>query len=348
MSERKIKIGLVGCGRVSRTAHYDAINNNPLLDFRAVCDTDRSRADSWAKKNKVKAYYDLDNLLESEDLDLVSINVPSRLHPELGMKVAKKGVHVICEKPLGTRLAEVDELIACCEKNNVRLFTVLQNRYNETNKLLKQSIENKRFGQIHTCNVTLRWCRGIGYYMEDDGWRGSQNLAGGVFTNQGVHFIDMMQWLMGVSALTVYSKMDTSMYPVDVETHGSAIIKFSNGVIGSLDLTNLNYPEDREGSITILGEKGAVKIGGKSMNQVLEWNFQSSSPGDENVFDSSFIPPTVYGFGHQEFYDRVVQFLINENLGDGIIDGLEGRNSVELLEALYKSSEQSREITLPL
>ena len=338
----------MGCGRVSRTAHYDAIKNNPSLDFRAVCDTNCERADTWAGKNGVKAYYDFEELLEGEELDLVSINVPNRLHPKLGIKAAKKGIHVICEKPLGIRLAEVDELIACCEKNNVMLFTVMQNRYNETNKLLKQSIDNNRFGKIHTCNVTLRWRRGIGYYQEDNGWRGSRDLAGGVFTNQSVHYIDMMQWLIGAPAQTVYSKMDTCVHPVDVETHGSAIIKFENGVIGSLDLTNLNYPEDTEGSITILGEKGTVKIGGKSMNQVLEWSFQESIPGDENVFDSSFIPPTVYGFGHQEFYDRVARFLLNGDGESGIIDGLEGRKSVELLEALYKSSEQSREINLPL
>ncbi|SVE28188.1 uncharacterized protein METZ01_LOCUS481042, partial [marine metagenome] len=193
MSDKKIKVGLVGCGRVSRTAHYDAIKNNPSLDFRAVCDTNCERADTWAGKNGVKAYYDFEELLEGEELDLVSINVPNRLHPKLGIKAAKKGIHVICEKPLGIRLAEVDELIACCEKNNVMLFTVLQNRYNETNKLLKQSIDNNRFGKIHTCNVTLRWRRGIGYYQEDNGWRGSRDLAGGVFTNQAVHYIDMMQ-----------------------------------------------------------------------------------------------------------------------------------------------------------
>ena len=213
---------------------------------------------------------------------------------------------------------------------------------------MKQSIDNNRFGKIHTCNVTLRWRRGIGYYQEDNGWRGSRDLAGGVFTNQAVHYIDMMQWLIGAPAQTVYSKMDTCVHPVDVETHGSAIIKFENGVIGSLDLTNLNYPEDTEGSITILGEKGTVKIGGKSMNQVLEWSFLGSIPGDENIFDSSFIPPTIYGFGHQEFYDRVARFLLNGDRESEIIDGLEGRKSVELLEALYKSSEQSREINLPL
>ena len=348
MSEKKLEVGLVGCGRVSRTAHYDSIKNNPSLDFRAVCDTDRERADIWADKNEVKAYYDFADMLAGEELDLVSINVPNRLHPELGIKAAEQGVHVICEKPLGIRLAEVDELIACCEKNNVKLFTVLQNRYNETNKLLKQSIDDKRFGQIHTCNVTLRWRRGIGYYQEDDGWRGSRDLAGGVFTNQAVHYIDMMQWLIGAPALTVYSKMDTCVHPVAVETHGSAIIKFGNGVIGSLDLTNLNYPDDTEGSITLLGEKGTVKIGGKSMNQVLEWNFQESIPDDEKVFDSCFNPPTVYGFGYQEFYDRVARFLLNGEGENGIINGPEGRKSVELLEALYLSSEQSREVTLPL
>ena len=348
MSKTQLKVGIVGCGRVSRTAHYDAIKNNSSLDFRAVCDTDRERADIWAKKNKVKSYYSLEDLLDNEQLDLVSINVPNRLHPKLGIKVAERGIHVICEKPLGTRLIEVDELIDCCEKNNVQLFNVLQNRYNETNKLLKEAVNNGRFGQIHTCNVTLRWRREIDYYQEGNGWRASQDLSGGVFTNQAVHYVDMLQWLVGAPAQTVYAKMDTCVHAVDVETHGSAVVQFQNGVIGSLDLTNLNYPEDIEGSVTILGEKGAVKIGGKSMNEVLEWNFHSPIPDDEKVFDSSFTPPTVYGFGHQEFYDRVTHFLLNGEGENGIISGKEGRKSVELLEAFYRSSEESREITLPL
>ena len=283
MSEKKLKVGLVGCGRVSRTAHYDSIKNNPYLDFRAVCDINRERADTWSEKNRVRPYYHIEELLDNEELDLVSINVPNRLHPELGIKVAKHGVHVICEKPLGIRLAEVDELITCCKKNNVKLFTVLQNRYNDTNKLLKQSIDEERFGRIFTCNVTVRWCREGEYYLEDNGWRGSRELAGGVFTNQSTHYIDMMQWLIDAPPQTVYSKMDTCIHPVDVETHGSAIIKFKNGVIGSLDLTNLTFPEDIEGSITILGEKGTVRIGGKSMNRILEWRFRDPDPDDKKI-----------------------------------------------------------------
>jgi len=348
MSDKKLKVGLVGCGRVSRTAHYDSIKNNPSLDFKAVCDIDRERADTWSKKNGVKPYYNIEELLDNEDLDLISINVPNRLHPELGIKAAEHGVHVICEKPLGIRLAEVDELIACCERNKVHLFTIMQNRYNKTNKLLKRAINKNRFGQIFTCNVTVRWYRGMDYYQEDNGWRASREMAGGVFTNQSVHYIDMMQWLINVPAQTVYSKMDTCIHPVDVETHGSAIIKFKNGVIGSLDLTNLTFPEDTEGSITILGERGTVKIGGKSMNRVLEWKFQDADPDDEQVAEADSAPPTVYGFGHQEFYDRVAQFLIAGEGQDENIDGQEGRKSVELLEALYMSNEESREITLPL
>lgn len=348
MSKKKIKVAVVGCGRVSRTVHYNSINNNTSLDFRAVCDTDRDRADTWSAKNKVKAYYSIEELLNNEELDLVSINVPNRLHPELGMKVAEHGVHVICEKPLGIRLAEVDRLIACCKQNKVHLFTVMQNRYNETNKLLKRAIDKKRFGKIFSCNVTVRWNRGMSYYTEDNGWRGSREMAGGVFTNQSVHYIDMMQWLIDAPARTVFSKMDTCVYPVEVETHGSAIIHFENGVIGSLDLSNLTFPDDTEGSITILGEKGTVKIGGKSMNRVLEWKFQDSDPDDKQVSGADSAPPTVYGFGHQEFYDRVVRFLLAGEGQDDIIDGLEGRKSVELLEALYMSSDQSKEINLPL
>jgi UDP-N-acetyl-2-amino-2-deoxyglucuronate dehydrogenase len=348
LSESKLKVAVVGCGRVSRTAHYDALKGMPEYDFKAVCDINRERADLWAQKNGVKAYYNIEELLSGEDLDLVSINVPNGLHPMLGMQAAEKGVNVICEKPLGMRLGDVDNLIACCDRNGVRLFTVLQNRYNETNKLLKRSIERGRFGKIFMCNVTLRWRREIGYYTEDHGWRAKRDLAGGVFTNQAVHYIDMMQWLIDAPAESVYAKMDTQMHDIEVETHGSAVLKFGNGVIGSLNLSSLSYPEDTEGSITILGEKGTVKVGGKSMNKVLEWKFADSDPDDEQANDSSYTPPTVYGFGHQDFYKKVADFLLSDEGGEDIIDGREGRKSVELLQALYLSSETSQEVSLPL
>lgn len=344
----KLKIAIVGCGRVSRTAHYESIKKfKKYYDFVAVCDIDKERADYWANENGVKVYYDIDELLEKEDLDIISINVPNGLHPALGIKAAKKGVNVIVEKPMGMSVEDADLLIDSCDENNVKLFVVKQNRYNDTNKILKSCIDKGRFGRITTCNVVVSWRRELSYYTDDNKWRSRRDLAGGVFTNQSVHYIDIMQWFIGVSPETAYAKMGTIL-PIDVEDHGAGIIKFKNGVIGSLVLTNHAYPTDVEGSITIIGEKGMVKIGGKSMNRVDIWEFSDTDVEDELIKKAESNPPTVYGFGHQEFYERVAKYiLLNEDDG-GIIDGREGRKSVAIMEALYMSDKLGQEIRFPI
>jgi UDP-N-acetyl-2-amino-2-deoxyglucuronate dehydrogenase len=336
---RPIRVAVVGCGRVSRTAHYAAIKGNPDFEFAAVCDIDRARADEWGRKNNVRAYYDLDAMLAEEKLDLVSINVPNGLHPRLARKAAERGVHILCEKPLGMRLDEVDALIALCEAKGVRLFTVLQNRFNATNLLLKRAVDRGRFGRLLMVNVTLRWNRSLNYYTEDNGWRGNPELAGGVFTNQAVHYIDTMQWLAGSPPESCYARMNTAIHPIEVETHGSAVITFRNGVIGSLNLICINFPDDREGSITLLGEHGTVRVGGKSMNKILEWDFAVPDAEDDALArKADYEPPTVYGFGHEEMYRRVATLLrIGKGAAD-VPDGREGRKSVVLLDGLYASA----------
>ncbi len=346
MTAPLIRAAVVGCGRVSRTAHYSSLKENEDFDFVAVCDTDSARADEWAQKNNVGAYHDIDELLDRENLDFVTINAPNGLHPQLAVKAAERGVNVMCEKPLGMSLAEVDSLIETCDRAGVKLYTVLQNRFNATNQLLKQAVDKGRFGKMLTCSVTLRWHRGLPYYQEDNGWRGNPEMAGGVFTNQAVHYIDMMEWLVGAPPQVVFSCMDTAVHPIEVETHGCAVIRFANGVIGNLNLTALNFPDDKEGSITILGDSGTVRVGGKSMNMIEEWEFASpDTETDELARNSDFEPPTVYGFGHQEMYRRIGRQL-RHGEDAGAPDGREGRKSVAFLDALYRSAKTGDPVAL--
>jgi UDP-N-acetyl-2-amino-2-deoxyglucuronate dehydrogenase len=347
MNTRPLRVAVVGCGRVSRTAHYAAIKGNPDFEFRAVCDVDRARADEWSRKNNVTAYYDLNEMLEHEPLDLVSINAPNGLHPQLASRVAQRGVNVLCEKPLAMRLKDADALIALCDRMGVRLFSVLQNRFNATNQLLKRAVDRGRFGRLLTVNVTMRWRRGINYYVEDNGWRASRELAGGAFTNQAIHYVDTMQWLIGANPVSCYAQMATAVHPIEVETHGCGIVTFENGVIGSLNLTCLNYPDDREGSITLLGETGTVKVGGASMNKILEWEFATPDPEDDKLAHAAdYEPPTVYGFGHEEMYRRIGTLL---RRGDGDVpDGREGRKSVAILEGLYQSNRTGEAVRFSL
>ena len=344
----KLKIAVVGCGRVSRTAHYQTLQENPDYDFVAVCDIDRSRSDKWANKYNVKPYYSLESLLANESLDIVSINAPNGHHPKLARKVAEKGIHVIVEKPLATNLQEADDLIDFCEDQGIELFVVLQNRYNATNQLLKSCVDKGRFGRISSCNVTLYWHRELDYYTEDHAWRSRRDLSGGVFTNQAVHYVDMLQWIVGAPPETAYAKMGTVGFPIDVEDHGVGVVKFKNGVIGSLLLSNLTFPKDLEGSITILGEKGTVKIAGTSMNQIETWDFETPDEEDQLIKKAETAPPTVYGFGHITFYEKIANYLLRGQNQNEIITGREGRKSVALLEGLYLSDKISQEVRFPL
>jgi UDP-N-acetyl-2-amino-2-deoxyglucuronate dehydrogenase len=344
----KLKIAIVGCGRVSRTAHYSSINNNSDYQFTAVCDIDQERANRWAAENNVKPYYDLETLLRSEQLDLVSINTPNGTHARLATQVARAGINVIVEKPLAMNLADADALIDECEFRGVKLFVVMQNRYNKTNQILKSCIDSGRFGRIHTCHVNVSWHRELNYYTEDHKWRSRRDLAGGVFTNQCVHYLDMMQWLIGAPPETAYAKMGTAQFPIDVEDHGAAIVRFKNGVIGSFSLTNLAYPTDIEGSITVAGETGYVKIGGKSMNKIEIWNFATSGPEDAMIREAESNPPTVYGFGHIELYRTIASYIKDGVAQSEIIDGREGRKAVALMEGFYTSDQLGTEIRYPL
>lgn len=344
MVNNKLKIALVGCGRVSRTAHYDAIQRNDNFEFIAVCDTDKERADYWAGKNKVRSYYDINQLLEKEDLDIVTIASPSGLHFDLAMKVAQKKLHVIVEKPLAMRVKDARKLIETCKINGVKLFSVLQNRYNLTNLLLKQCIEKGRFGKLQLIHVNLFWNRALDYYTEDHAWRSKKDMAGGVFTNQAIHYVDMLQWLVDAPPSVAFAKMSNNALPVEVEQYGSAVIEFGNGAIASLSLSSVTFPEDLEGSITILGEKGTVRLDGKSMNKVSLWKFSEPSSEDEEIEKAQTSPPTVYGFGHFEFYRQVAKYLIDDDKSCNIINGEEGLKSVRLLEALYLSDSLNKQI----
>jgi UDP-N-acetyl-2-amino-2-deoxyglucuronate dehydrogenase len=349
MIENLIRVAVVGCGRVSRTAHYAAIKGIEDFELRAVCDIDKSRADEWAMKNNVKAYYSIEELLEEEPLDLVSINVPNGLHPRLATMAANRGINILCEKPLALRLADADDLIDFCDVKGVKLFSVLQNRFNATNQLLKRAVQKGRFGRLLTVNVTMRWHRSLDYYLEGNGWRGSREMARGAFCQQAIHYIDTMQWLVDAPPRTCFAKMATAVHPVEVETHGCGIVAFANGVIGSLDITCLTYPDDREGSLTLLGETGTVKIGGTSMNRIIEWEFAKPDVEDDALArNSDYEPPTVYGYGHEEMYRRVGAVLRRGAPRDHVPDGREGRKAVALLEGFYESDRTGQVVRFPL
>ena len=328
-----LNIGLIGCGRISKN-HFEAIASQPDAQCIACCDIIADRAQAAAEKNNIPNWTaTYEDMLSNPDIDLISICTPSGLHPEHGIQAAHAGKHVLTEKPMACRLNEADELIKACDEAGVRLFVVLQNRLNPAIQLARRAFEEGRFGKIYMITSNVFWTRPQDYY-DMAPWRGTWKLDGGAFMNQASHYVDMVQWFGG-PIKEVKSITATLARNIEAEDIGSAIIRFQNGAIGSINVTMLTYPKNLEGSITILGENGTVCIGGTSMNKIEQWDFVDKQPYDDEIEKYNTNPASVYGFGHSGYYCNVIRFFSKKDIS--ISDGSTGRRSLEFIERIYQS-----------
>ena len=339
-----LNIALVGCGRISKN-HFESIKHfSDDLKLVAVCDSVKERAKTAGKEQGVDWYTDYAEMLKREDIDVVSVCTPSGLHPVHGIQAAKAGCHVITEKPMGITLPSVDELIRTCDDLNVHLFVVKQNRLNTTMQLLKRALDKDRFGQIYMVQSNVFWMRPQEYY-DMAKWRGTWEFDGGAFMNQASHYVDALQWLIG-PVDHVMAETATLARHIEAEDTGSAILRFRNGVIGNMNVTMLTYPKNFEGSITIIGEKGTVKVGGVAINKIEKWDFAEYDDDDAIIEKSNYNPPNVYGFGHIPYYENVIRVLKGES--EPNTDGRSGRKSLELILAIYQSAKTGKRVSLPL
>ena len=337
------RLALVGCGRISGS-HIAAIDQIDGLELVAVADTLSDRACALAKARGIPAYRSIDQLLAESECDVVTICTPSGLHPAHGIAAARAGKHVITEKPMAISLADADALVQACDTAGVHLFVVKQNRLNPPIQLLRRAVEKGRFGRIYLANTTLRWTRPQEYY-DSARWRGTWEFDGGAIMNQASHYVDLMQWLVG-PVESVVAKTATLARQVETEDTGVAVLRFRSGALGVIEVTVLTYPRNMEGSITILGEKGTVKIGGTAVNRVEHWQFAEYDDDDKLVEAASTNPPTVYGFGHEGYYRNVLPVLRGAAKPD--TDGRAGRKSLELILGIYESAKTGREVPIPL
>jgi UDP-N-acetyl-2-amino-2-deoxyglucuronate dehydrogenase len=342
-ADRPIRLALVGCGRISRN-HFDVITRNPDLQLVAVCDSVRERAETAGSEFGVPAFTGLEQMLADVPCDAVVVATPSGLHPQHGILAARAGRHVISEKPMAISLAAADALVQACDDHQVHLFVVKQNRLNPPIVLLKRAIDRGRFGRIYMANCTVRWTRPQDYYDQAP-WRGTWEFDGGAFMNQASHYVDLIQWLVG-PVESVMAKTATLARRIEAEDSGVAVLKFRSGAIGTIEVTMLTFPRNLEGSITILGEKGSVKIGGTAVNKVEHWQFADYDDDDKLVEQAATNPPSVYGFGHEGYYRNVVAVLRGEARPD--TDGRAGRKSLELILGIYESAKTGRDVPLPL
>lgn len=339
-----IKAGLIGCGRISQR-HVEVFREmKEVIKPVAFCDKIEERTEAYAEEFSASKYTDYKKMLADEKPDIAVICTPSGLHPEHGAEAAARKINVISEKPMAVRLEDADKLIKACDDNGVKLFVVKQNRLNPGINLLKRAIDKGRFGKLFMANATVFWNRPQEYY-DLAPWRGTWEFDGGAFMNQASHYIDLVQWLMGpvdnVMAIT-----GTLARQIETEDSGAAVMRFRNGSIGTIQVTMLTYPKNYEGSITVLGEKGTVKIGGPAVNKIDKWEFDRYDDDDALVQDANYNTPSVYGFGHKGFYMNVIKVLNGD--GQATTDGREGRKSLELILAIYKSAKSGTKISLPL
>lgn len=342
----KIKFALVGCGRISKK-HIDAIAEIGNAVLVAVCDIDEEKAQEASKRaGNIPYYTSYDEMLTVEkDIDIVNILTPSGMHPTHTIDIVKKyKKHIVCEKPMALKLSDADDMIRTCDENGTRLFVVKQNRYNLPVQKLRNAVEENKFGKLVMGTVRVRWCRPQEYYDLAD-WRGTWALDGGVITNQASHHIDLLEWMMG-DPVSVMAKNGTYLSDIEVDDTCVAIIKFKSGALGVVEATTAVRPKDLEGSLSILGEKGSVVIGGFAVNKMETWNFKDTSDEESNEIIKEFaeMPKNVYGFGHKRYLENIIDCIINQK--QALVDGLEGRKSLELINAIYESTETGREVFL--
>jgi len=340
----KIKIAVVGCGRISKK-HFEAINKHDSdLELVSICDSNQYVLDQHTAELSVNGYTSMKAMLQSVEIDIVVICTPSGIHPDQTVLAAEHGVHVMTEKPMATRWNDGLRMVRACDKAGVRLFVVKQNRKNSTLQLLKRAITEKRFGKIYMVHLNVFWTRPQEYY-DSAKWRGTWELDGGAFMNQASHYVDLIDWLIGpvdsIQAMTATQARD-----IEVEDTGVMNIRWRSGTLGSMSVTMLTYPKNYEGSITIIGEKGTVRVGGIAVNEIEKWEFEDGKDFDEQVASASYETTSVYGFGHPLYYKNVIAVL--QGKAEPETDGREGLKSLEVLIAAYLSARDGRTISLPL
>jgi UDP-N-acetyl-2-amino-2-deoxyglucuronate dehydrogenase len=337
-----LNFALVGCGRIAKR-HSELLGNRQIPNARlaAVCDIKFEKAERIGAQFGVPAHADMHEMMRSNAIDVVVVLTESGHHERDVVALAPYGKHIMVEKPMALTLSGADAMVRACDAAGCKLFVVKQNRFNVPVVKLREALEQGRFGKLVLGTIRVRWCRDQRYY-DQDSWRGTWALDGGVLTNQASHHVDLLEWMMG-DVETVFAKSATALVNIEAEDTAVVVLKFKSGALGIIEATTAVRPKDLEGSISILGETGTVEIGGFAVNQMKVWNFVHPVPGDEDVMTKySVNPPNVYGFGHQAYYEHVVDCILNNT--PHLVDGSVGRQSLQLINAIYESVETGREV----
>ena len=327
------KIALVGCGRISHK-HIEAIEklkSESIAEIIACCDIKKDRAEEAAQKTNSIAFTDYKKMLNEIQCNLVSLCTPSGLHPYRAMEAAEAGVNILSEKPQGCTLEACDAAIKAADKAGVHYLVVKQNRFNPTIQLLRRAFEAERFGRVYMILSNVLWTRPQSYY-DASKWRGTREFDGGCLSNQASHYVDLVQWFGG-SVEKVIAESSTQKIRMECEDTISVVIKFRNGSIGNINATLLTYPQNLEGSLTIIGDKGTVRVGGIALNKIVHWEFDSKHEMDEELPTADTQPDSVYGSGHLPYYRHV--FNVLSGTEEAVCTAREARKTVEIIQMAY-------------
>jgi UDP-N-acetyl-2-amino-2-deoxyglucuronate dehydrogenase len=344
ISGRPVRFALVGCGRIAGH-HAEAIAAHAgRAELVALCDPDAAALEAMRARTGAVAFASLEALLAGSDADAVVLATPSGLHPRQAMRAAAAGRHVVTEKPMATKWEEGMAMVRACRDAGVRLFVVKQNRLNPTLVALKAALDAGRFGRVHMAVVNVFWTRPQAYYGAAR-WRGRYDLDGGAFLNQASHYVDMLDWLVG-PVQSVHAYTATQLRDIEAEDSGVMSLLLRRGGLASINVTMLTHGRNLEGSLTVLGEHGTVRIGGVAANRVEHWQFAEPRPEDEAARASGYDPGGVYGPGHRGYYTNVIDTL--QGRGEAQVDGYEGLRSLEVIVAAYRSARDGVRVGLPL
>jgi predicted dehydrogenase len=337
---------LLGCGRIAKK-HADILAGGQIASAKlvAVCDTNEAKARQFGEKYGVPWFVDMQKMMTGmgERIHVVCVLTESGNHCRHTIELARHGKHIVVEKPMALTLDDADLMIRVCDEARIKLFVVKQNRYNLPVQKLREALDAGRLGKLVLGTVRVRWCRAQDYYDQDP-WRGTWALDGGVFSNQASHHVDLLEWMMGEPE-SVFARAATALVDIEAEDTGVAVIKFRSGALGIIEATTATRPVDLEGSLSVLGERGSVEIAGFAVNEMRVWNFVDRTAADDDVLKKyNQNPPNVYGFGHQAYLEHVVAAILEGR--PTLVDGLEGRKSLELISAIYESIETGREVSL--
>lgn len=339
-----VNFGLLGCGKIAvRHARLLAEGHVPNGKLQAVCDMDAERAKEFGERFGVRYCAGIEELLEKNDIDAITVLTPSGCHAQNVVEVAKAGLPIVVEKPMALTLDDADRMIEACDRHGCKLFVVKQNRFNVPVQASRRALGSGRFGKLVLGTVRVRWCRRQDYY-DAASWRGTWAHDGGVLANQASHHVDLLEWMMG-PVDSVFGMASTALVNIEAEDTAVVTLRFRNGALGIIEATTATRPKDLEGSMSILGEKGAVEIGGFAVNELKTWRFDPAEADDDRIFEENGKnPPHPCGYGHARYYEHVVDCI--ENNRQQLVDGLAGRRSLELIQAIYESIETGQEIVL--